>query len=1349
MALPGGRTDPSAHLYATIVEGVCSRLAGHLGAATELTSQLTRYSCVELRLAPTAHVVQVLAQRCSSTAQLRNLLLAVAHVSAEHQSQRLLARAVLAGCCCGGNRLGDLVTALLQLAAPPVAEPAAPQQQKQQPPASNPALLGGILGVRSRYLPRCPAAADGNNNSGGAEASGDADDSSSAVAAAADAAATATAQEAFAALTVDFIRLSADESDLPSDDFAVPQGPPVLASSAAPDLNPDYNGRGNAAVDRHSAGDYADQEKGAVGAGNADDTEEEGEDEDEEEEEEEEQLFSILRSRSDPKAAPKRKAEGAPPKPPTAFVTAADAAAKKKAKTATESATAAQGACGSGDDPEAGTGSCSDGQCGPCPTSLAAAAAVVVEAVQLAVLLQQGGQQGGQPKQQQQQRCGPEALGLLAAAVAERLFPLDPALASSWALRMVRQCFGSGGGSADGGCFAGAAGVSNIGTTAAAAAARCCAPHLVAVLGLPLLMHAAEEELLLMLRKGRPTTAETAAATAAAGEAAGAAGVITTTLRAVRQQQQQHGDSGGSGGGGVACRPVGVLLAAVAALDGEGEEAVWGLLSRGLRRALRLGGGGGGGGGALEGAAEAQGQRPRGGYGGGRGSDEGGEAAAGVADVRLAVEVLAAVEVVVTEMELYGGSGGGGGTGATDPAAAAGAAPDSTIDSRLDALFLKPSLLLLPPPPPSASIPAYDTSSHAGRRSSSVTAAAATAAALRAVQLHVPYCCSIPLLSAYERLVNAALAALLHTGPAGAGPVAAAGLNPPGPNARLASGGNTAAVTQHHHHQQQQQHQQRLEAERWRLKELLASIQSRKEHLGAGGGGGGRGGRPMGHPTAAAAAAAMGPQAAVVVGDRGFACRCLEEFGRLGKEHLKKYTGVQRGRWQRDAKPVLLQPTLNAATAAQRYKYLQAASELRLVTLYEVDCWEALHTALGLQLMRGSTGPQPPSEPPTATGSPAEDLLSRLALAGPSLADPRTLVALMRALDAALREELMAGVVGVGEGGCGGVMSGSGALQPAGFMKQQQPQPEGGAGGLTEGGQVKLQKEEEEEVERRRAAAAERIAELVLQAFVAAEELVMEAEAAEEAEAAAAATHPPPAGVAGLSCRRRRLQSHQGWQLALLDVVSRWPPLHAPLVERLSRLASDSALTATLDEPQVMGLAAALACMSSVRRLSSSSGGGVGGGGGGGAAEARYVWWLPPRQQRQQPAAAAATEVVAVPGPALAEAVLAALPLGPSAPQLRFSATFLVAYLRRCGVMDTWVVYDSPSLYGDEACRGASAAVSRNTCRTAGHTGSSDGWADPKPLKVLDAVADAEGMVRLDPHAPTIQQPQQPMQQQQ
>ncbi|GIM16922.1 hypothetical protein Vretimale_19493 [Volvox reticuliferus] len=540
--------------------------------------------------------------------------------------------------------------------------------------------------------------------------------------------------------------------------------------------------------------------------------------------------------------------------------------------------------------------------------------------------------------------------------------------------------------------------------------------------------------------------------------------------------------------------------------------------------------------------------------------------------------------------------------------------------------------------------------------------------AVRAIQVHVKRATSKLALSVYERVLRAANTALLAAGASGP--------------------------------QQQQQRQEQ------QLRLLLGLVRSRMQHLaqgmGPGCGTGGGGG---------SVAAAAGARRGLATGDAAFAMTCLSDFARQGKDHLSKMAGLYKTKWVQGVKPVLLRPTLDEEAARLRYRYLQEASErFRLISDSELDSWEQLHEKLGVAFEGPRSGASSGSNIPSGNGvssegaavrSPVDDLMRRLAFVGPSLTG-NTLDAVMSALEAALAEELSPR---------------PGALAPAPTQPPQRNDESGPAG----------EKQQQD-------AAAVHIGELLLEAFVAGEELEAATAGGTLAEVAPG---PEPAAAAAARPELRRRQSHFSWQLRLLDTAARWPQMHAYIAHRLLQLASDPTFCSLLDEVQVMGLAAALAAMSCVyvRReaaptVAAAAGlpeGRAPGSGGPGArstsdmqpkrpcgASARYVWHIPryltadgaaPAGQGQQQLAVSSAVgggVPSVPGPAFAQTVLDALPLGPSVQQLRFTATFLAAYLRQCGLLGSWVLYsadDDQEAMGDveggglEGCRKQMSAV--------------------------------------------------------
>ncbi|GIL55944.1 hypothetical protein Vafri_11405 [Volvox africanus] len=798
----------------------------------------------------------------------------------------------------------------------------------------------------------------------------------------------------------------------------------------------------------------------------------------------------------------------------------------------------------------------------------------------------------------------PEAMALLARAVSERLYPLDPGLACSWALRQVRSCFDQ---------QTNRAGLSTGQSVAwrdsspqgLLISAFRCAPHLVAILGLPLTIRAAEEELL------RPGSDDKSGAS---------------------WDEPPYGIGGGGAPGGATAscdkdslRPVSGLLAAVAALGEEGEEEVWAMLSRVI--AVALGGGGGSGAVASDGSVRVQAE----GCGVAvRGQQQHQQQVA--AGLHLAASALAVGEdimVVISSPGLASAESLGG--------------PDAmnSLTDRLEGL-MRPLLM------PEAADPS------AQRRFD---------CAVRAVQMHVKRATSQLTLSVYERVLRSSNTAVL-----------AAGASAP-------------------QQQQQQQQQQRQEQQR-RL--LLGLVRSRMQHLGQGMG---SGCDPGGAGGGVAAAAAAGVPRGLATGDPAFAMQCLSDFARHGKDHLKKMAGLYKTRWIQGVKPVLLRPTLDEEDARLRHRYFKEASErFRLISDTELDAWEQLHEKLGVAFegprSRASSGGPDVcsgtgvSSEGAAVRSPVDDLMRRLAFVGPSLAG-NTLDAVMSALEAALAEEL--------------------SLRPA----AQAPAPNQSPHGNDES-------EPAGEKQQHQDAAAAHIAELVLEAFVAGEEL----ESAAAGTSVEVAPAPVPTTAATARPELRRRQSHLSWQLRLMDLAARWPQLHAHIAHRLLQLAIDPSFCSLLDEVQVMGLAAALAAMSCVyvRREALPTAPGAAtadlpesrapGGGGPGAtstfdtqhktrcrASARYVWHMSrclaasgaasAGQGLQQPPAvrsAAAEGMQAVRGPALAQAVLEALPLGPSVQQLRFTATFLAAYLRQCGLLGSWVLYGADD--GDAAMGG-------------------------------------------------------------
>ncbi|KAG2486342.1 hypothetical protein HYH03_015046 [Edaphochlamys debaryana] len=633
--------------------------------------------------------------------------------------------------------------------------------------------------------------------------------------------------------------------------------------------------------------------------------------------------------------------------------------------------------------------------------------------------------------------------------------------------------------------------------------------------------------------------------------------------------------------GAAAAAPAAALLAALAALGGEGEEGVWGLLGRLLGSAV-AGGGGGFGTGAHAGGAGgfAQSFLAR---GAGAGAGPGDLAGSAGPDLALACAALAAAEAVVAAAC----------GGAICPSAAS---TEAAALTRAEAL-LRPLLLPGEPGPSGPHTGGGGGAGHHGVNSR-------FAAVARVLQAYTPHAACPQLLTVCERLLREATTAPA-SGQAGGG----------GGGGGAAGGAYLGA------------------ADRGLAAEVLAALRSRREHLGpaagpgraaaAGGGGAGAGG--------GAAAAVQG------VGDPAFAVQCLEEFERRA-DHLKRMCGaLQRPRWQSGAKPVLLQPTLDAAAARRRHRYLRAAAEVRLVTSSELAEWEELAEALGHDL-EGEEGSEQGGGP--AGGGPLADLLCRLPAMGPRLTH-RTLGPVLAALEAALAAELFPGGASV-SGEAATTRTAPGAAAAA------------GAGARSEAASTNGDSRPHDPT------AVDRVVELVLQTFVAAEAL----EAAQALTAGGAA--------AGSLHATQRRQAHLGWQLAVAAVMCRFEPLHAPLAARLTALATEPGLAEGADEAAVLGVAAALAVMGSVR---------VVGGGGAARVEAAFTWRLPPREAGVGGGGGGGGgtggAAVPVPGPSLAEAVLSALPLGPSPRVVRASATLLAAYLRHCTALGRWVLYDT------------------------------------------------------------------------
>ncbi|KXZ46372.1 hypothetical protein GPECTOR_44g49 [Gonium pectorale] len=484
---------------------------------------------------------------------------------------------------------------------------------------------------------------------------------------------------------------------------------------------------------------------------------------------------------------------------------------------------------------------------------------------------------------------------------------------------------------------------------------------------------------------------------------------------------------------------------------------------------------------------------------------------------------------------------------------------------------------------------------------------------------HVPHASSLAALGCYEKLLRAERA-MLQARP-GHGATAAVAAAPGGSN----GGGAKAADF--------------LE----QLNLALAVVHSRRQHLAAGQEhGAGRGG--------AAVAVAPAPAAAAATGDVKLAGECLAEFVKQGEAHVQKMAGpFHRANWQQRVKPVLLRPTLDAVAARRIHKYLTACANFRLVTVTDLDRWEQLQARLRVDMDGKPGAPEAASPTPFR---PVVGFLRQLAEVGPSLEAP-TLAELMAQLGGALAEELRAAAAedAVSQPGSMAHARPSGALPPGTEL----------ASAPSSGGAAQRE-------------VAEELVEMVLQAFVAAEELGAAAAAPPQPRPSDRAPAAPPLAPLPAS-------AHLGWQLALLDVVARTPPLHEPLGRRLLQLATDPGISSALDEGQVLGLAAVLACASAVRLPLCVAATGT-------AvdefmkAEARYMWRLPPpsaclagTSAATGKPAAAPTPTMAVPGSALALATLGALPLGPSPRQVRFSATLLVAFLRHCAALGRWVLF--------------------------------------------------------------------------
>ncbi|EFJ43633.1 hypothetical protein VOLCADRAFT_96188 [Volvox carteri f. nagariensis] len=886
----------------------------------------------------------------------------------------------------------------------------------------------------------------------------------------------------------------------------------------------------------------------------------------------------------------------------------------------------------------------------------------------------------------------PEVLELLAQAVSERLYPLDSGLACSWALQKVWRG----------------------GPMFPAGAAFRCTPHLVAVLGLPLMVRTVEEQLLKLL--------------SCADQRLGSDGSW------VELAHDSRGSAGSAGMGAVApgegLFPVSAMLAAVAALGVEGEEEVWDMLGRVVVMALNGAGGPTedqcGVTGGVERAQMVQQQQRI------------------LAGSRRAVAALAVAEGVVLAISASGSQ-----------ALVAAATAPPTADPATAAACGRLEDLLRPLLFPDAANPA------AQRRFDG---------AVRAVEMHVKRATSYQALCAYEhvlRTTTATAAAAASGGPAG--------------------GKSSTAQLQHHQHQE---HQRQL---------VLGLVRSRMQHIAHGlagyaGGSGGPG-------------AALGglKGLAAPVGDPAFAKECLKNFALQGNDHLSKMSGLYRTKWIKDVKPVLLRLTLDEAAARKRYRYLKArpvagapagvytsrggdgffgdtlhmdrtrerdACEcFRLITASELEAWEKLHEQFGMELEEpraaaaptrghersgGGSGDGGGEGTETVLRSPFEGLLRRLASVGPSL-NSATLDAVMGALAAALAEEL--------------------SPQPQPLLH-----PQSIAAAIADVGsspsmeQQQQQQQQREERQKEKVAALEvaaHVAELVLEAFVAAEEL----ELAAAAPPVDAVEMGPAATVAASRPALRRRQSHLAWQRRLLDVVVHWPELHVALGRRLLQLATDPALCSSLDEAQVLGLAAVLAAMSCVTvnqdataaAAAVTSAAAAGGQHRWPIPAALYTWQLPrglvggrARQKmegqgrRRQPQAVAAAAAVltddletegvqSVGGPALAQAVLGSLPLGPSAQQLRFTATFLGSYLRQCSLLGSWVLYNTDDNIqtgggndGDDDGGGRNGRVDISArCGTASRppAAGSTAWPAPYPVWVSPPVDVGERRRRQQPPA--------------